>query len=50
MTEGEIRQDERKKAAQELLKAYDTAGRAVKPGLRYAATLLDPIINGDEEE
>lgn len=45
MTEDEIRLDERKKVAQELLEAMDKSGKAVQAGLWYAATLLDPSVN-----
>lgn len=53
MNEQEIREDERKQAAQMLLKTMETAGRAVQPGLWFAATLLDPSVNtfnSEEEE
>jgi predicted transcriptional regulator len=39
-----IREDERKRSAKELLEAMDQSGRAVQPGLWYAATILDPSI------
>lgn len=45
MTEDQIRLDERRRAAQELLEAMDKSGKAVQAGLWHAATLLDPSVN-----
>lgn len=45
MTEEEIR----KKIAQEILKAHDSAAKRLQPGLWYAATLIDPnVMEGDD--
>lgn len=44
MTEAEIRQDERHRLAQVFLELIGKSGRAVQPGLWYAASLLDPRI------
>lgn len=49
MTEEEIRADERKRIAQELLGLHDKVKRVVQPGLWFAATTLDPSLRASFE-
>ena len=42
--ETHIREDERRKLAAELLRLHERSGKALQPGLWYAATVLDPSV------